>query len=152
MYISVDTLVKALRRVLLQQWSCSQVDAPASETLWRFPTKMALRPFYGGCFFRTVRPHTFSFVRQFVKQHKIWFFLCVHHCCNLMSQYTCCVGIVVFTLVLVCSCSGGDITLVNTTSGEVFGSVENNLRVWRGIPFAEPPIGKSRQVFFNFFF
>ena len=35
-------------------------------------------------------------------------------------------------------------SLASTTAGKVEGRVENGIHVFRGIPFAEPPVGSLR--------
>lgn len=55
--------------------------------------------------------------------------------------------LVLFLILSVSSCSA-DITLVNTTGGQVFGAVDNNIKIWRGIPFAVPPTGKLRYLIY----
>lgn len=42
------------------------------------------------------------------------------------------------------SCSKQDPTLVKTKDGTVQGTIENNFRVFKGIPFAAPPVGGLR--------
>lgn len=51
-----------------------------------------------------------------------------------------------FLLILGLSClciSGQDLTIM-TQYGPVVGQVENGVRVWRGVPFAAPPLGSLR--------
>ena len=42
------------------------------------------------------------------------------------------------------SCSKQDPTIVKTDDGTVQGTIENDLRVFKGIPFAAPPVGDLR--------
>src|SRR5256885_1015456 len=35
-------------------------------------------------------------------------------------------------------------TVVETTSGKVEGTIEGSLRVFRGVPYAAPPVGEQR--------
>ena len=41
-------------------------------------------------------------------------------------------------------CSHTDETIVNTTCGPVQGSIEDGVFVWKGIPYAKPPVGDLR--------
>ena len=34
--------------------------------------------------------------------------------------------------------------MIHTPLGNLRGTVENNIRVFRGVPFAEPPVGERR--------
>ena len=49
----------------------------------------------------------------------------------------------VFTYATI-SCSTQDPTRVKVEGGTVQGTIENNLRVFKGIPFAAPPVGDLR--------
>ena len=42
--------------------------------------------------------------------------------------------------------SSADLAVANTTSGPIRGIVGNEFRMWRGIPFAEPPTGALRWM------
>ncbi|WP_158679446.1 carboxylesterase family protein, partial [Cronobacter sakazakii] len=37
-----------------------------------------------------------------------------------------------------------DMPIVTTTHGDVRGLTENDIAVWRGIPYATPPVGERR--------
>ncbi|EOV9001813.1 carboxylesterase family protein, partial [Cronobacter sakazakii] len=37
-----------------------------------------------------------------------------------------------------------DMPIVTTTHGDVRGLTENDIAVWRGIPYAAPPVGERR--------
>lgn len=45
---------------------------------------------------------------------------------------------------LISSCSKLDPTLVKTKDGIIQGTIENDIRVFKGIPFAAPPVGDLR--------
>ncbi len=45
---------------------------------------------------------------------------------------------------LISSCSKQDPTLVKTKDGIIQGTIENDIRVFKGIPFAAPPVGDLR--------
>lgn len=49
-----------------------------------------------------------------------------------------------FIISAVTSCSQQDPTLVKTKDGIVQGTIENDIRVFKGIPFAAPPVGNLR--------
>ena len=55
-------------------------------------------------------------------------------------------GIIVLILVFQFIFGGGPDkeTIRSTDSGEVIGSIEGDNFVWRGIPFAKPPVGELR--------
>jgi para-nitrobenzyl esterase len=52
---------------------------------------------------------------------------------------------ILFICMMFCSCKEQPLSvMVNTTAGTIEGTVENGIKVFRGIPFAAPPVGELR--------
>ena len=49
-----------------------------------------------------------------------------------------------FTIIMLQSCQSSDPTLVSIENGNLQGLEEDSILIWKGVPFAQPPIGNLR--------